>query len=89
MSNEVQKLEEMLMQQRELFAEEALKESFPKLVSFVTETEQAMATHAAANPSDRFALDEMLVETLVMRQTANADIHIIFICRGALLFCVL
>jgi hypothetical protein len=25
------------MQQRELFAEEALKESFPRLVSFVTE----------------------------------------------------
>jgi hypothetical protein len=35
MSDEVQKLEDMLMQQRELFAEEALKDIFPRLVSFV------------------------------------------------------
>jgi hypothetical protein len=35
MSDEVQKLDDMLMQQRELFAEEALKDIFPRLVSFV------------------------------------------------------
>ena len=35
MSDEVQKLDDMLMHQRELFAEEALKDIFPRLVSFV------------------------------------------------------
>lgn len=32
---EVQRFEDLLMQQRELFAEEEVKASFPKLVSFV------------------------------------------------------
>jgi hypothetical protein len=35
--SQVQKLDDMLMHQRELFAEEALKEIFPRLVSFVTQ----------------------------------------------------
>jgi hypothetical protein len=34
-SEEVQKFEDLLMQQRELFAEDEVKASFPKLVSFV------------------------------------------------------
>jgi vacuolar protein sorting-associated protein 52 len=83
MSEEVQKLEDMLMQQRELFAEEALKDIFPRLVSFVIQvatdtslifplplasspsthqTEQALATSAS---TERFHLDEALVESLV------------------------
>jgi hypothetical protein len=33
--DEVQKFEDLLMQQRELFAEDEVKASFPKLVSFV------------------------------------------------------
>ena len=64
MSEEVQKLEDMLMQHRELFAEDELKATFPRLVSFVTQTEQAMA--ASGNTSGaRFAVDEGLVEGLV------------------------
>lgn len=62
MSDEVQKLEDMLMQQRELFAEEALKDIFPRLVSFVLQTEQAMASSTS---TERFNLDEALVESLV------------------------
>ena len=34
-SEEVQRYEEMLLQQRELFAEESLKGAFPKLITFV------------------------------------------------------
>ena len=43
MSEEVEKLEDMLMQQSELFAEEALREAFPQLLSFVLQTERTMA----------------------------------------------
>jgi hypothetical protein len=34
---EVQRFEDLLMQQREVFAEEEIKNSFPKLISFVLE----------------------------------------------------
>jgi len=36
-TEEVQKFEDMLMQQRELFAEEEIKGSFPRLISFVVQ----------------------------------------------------
>ena len=35
MCEEVQRFEDLLMQQREMFAEEEIKNSFPKLISFV------------------------------------------------------
>lgn len=65
MSDEVQKLEDMLMHQRELFAEEALKDIFPRLVSFVLQTEQAMIAAASSGTNERFTLDETIVEGLV------------------------
>ena len=34
-NEEVQKFDDLLMQQREMFAEEEIKSSFPRLVSFV------------------------------------------------------
>ncbi len=36
-AHQVQKFEELLLQQRELFAEESLKGAFPKLVAFVVQ----------------------------------------------------
>ena len=35
MCEEVQRFEDLLMQQRELFAEEEIRSSFPKLIAFV------------------------------------------------------
>lgn len=35
MCEEVQRFEDLLMQQRELFAEEEIRASFPKLITFV------------------------------------------------------
>lgn len=72
---EVQKFEDLMMRQRELFAEEEIKTSFSRLISFVIQTEQAMAefaaTHASA-PGVRsgslgtgVVLDEGIVEGLV------------------------
>lgn len=49
-SEEVQKFEELLLQQRELFAEESLKGAFPKLVAFVVQTEQQLAAAAGSGP---------------------------------------
>mmetsp|Transcript_8188 Transcript_8188/g.15453 ORF Transcript_8188/g.15453 Transcript_8188/m.15453 type:complete len:728 (+) Transcript_8188:155-2338(+) len=67
MSEEVEKLEDMLMQQSELFAEEALKEAFPRLLSFVLQTERAMASAdgAGKGKSGSFQLDEGVVGGLV------------------------
>ena len=62
-TEEVQKLEDLLSHQRELFAEEEVKHSFPKLIGFVLQTEQARA--AAAEKGAKFTLDEAQVETLV------------------------
>jgi hypothetical protein len=68
MSEEVEKLEDMLMQQTELFAEEALREAFPRLLSFVLQTERAMAGGGAGGQSrsgGSFNLDEGVVGALV------------------------
>jgi len=62
-TEEVQKLEDLLSHQRELFAEEEVKHSFPKLIGFVLQTEQARA--AAAEKGVKFTLDEAQVEALV------------------------
>jgi tagatose-1,6-bisphosphate aldolase non-catalytic subunit AgaZ/GatZ len=50
MSDEVQKLEDMLMQQRELFAEEALKDIFPRLVSFVIQVPSYLLFPSSHSP---------------------------------------
>jgi len=42
-NEDLQKFEDLLMQQREFFAEEELKYSFPRLIHFVLQTEQLIA----------------------------------------------
>ena len=60
--------ENLLMQQREFFAEEEVRGAFPKLVSFVTQTEQLL-NNAESNGQSEGAgplqLDEGIVESLV------------------------
>jgi hypothetical protein len=77
---EVQKFDDLLMQQRELFAEEEIKGSFPRLISFVVQTEQAIAEHSAATGgggkggtggAGGLALDEAIVEALVREFASN------------------
>jgi hypothetical protein len=72
-SDEVQKFEDLLMHQRELFAEEEIKSSFPRLVSFVVQTEQAMAEFALAGGQSvaAISLDEAIVEALVREFAFN------------------
>lgn len=73
--DETQKLEDIQLQQRELYAEEELKETFPRLISFVIQTEQAMneshATGKVTGSGSIFALDDKIVETLVREFAAN------------------
>ena len=74
MSEEVEKLEDMLMQQSELFAEDALREAFPRLLSFVLQTERTMAgagTTTGAKPPASFSLDEGVVGGLVKEFAAS------------------
>jgi len=68
---EVQKFDDLLMQQRELFAEEEIRAFFPRLISFVVQTEQAMAEHIAAGNSVALVLDDAIVESLVREFSAN------------------
>jgi len=65
MCDEVQRVEDLLMQQRELFAEEAIRASFPSLISFVVQTEQALNDRAKEGGVGGLTLDEALVEGLV------------------------
>jgi hypothetical protein len=72
---EAQRLEDLQLHHRELFAEEELKEVFPRLISFIVQTEQAVnesfsAGRASSNGS-LFSLDELLVETLVREFAAS------------------
>lgn len=69
-SEEVQKFEDLLMKQRALFAEEEIKSSFPRLISFVLQTEQAN-TEAAKSGAGNIALDEVIVESLVREFASN------------------
>ena len=66
-SEEVQIFEQMLLQQRELFAEESLKSAFPKLLAFVVQSEQALAgaagTHRGPGPNP--AIDAVQAEAVV------------------------
>ena len=65
MCDEVQRVEDLLMQQRELFAEEAIRGSFPSLISFVVQTEQAINDRAKEGGVGGLTLDEAIVEGLV------------------------
>ena len=62
---EVQRVEDLLMQQRELFAEEEIRGSFPSLISFVVQTEQAINDRAKEGGVGGLSLDEAIVEGLV------------------------
>lgn len=66
-SEEVQFFEQMLLQQREFFAEECLKSAFPKLLSFVVVSEQALAASNGAHrgPGPNPAIDAAQAEALV------------------------
>ena len=76
-SDEMQKFEDILMEQREIFAEEEIKCSFPRLISFVAQTEHAIAELSNANgnngvlPIGTISLDEALVEGLVRDFSVN------------------
>jgi len=68
MFEDVQRVEDLLMTQRELFAEEEIRYSFPRLVDFVLKTEQAINENAA---KARANLDEVLTESIVREFASN------------------
>ena len=74
-SEEMQKFEDILMQQREIFAEEEIKNAFPRLISFVIQTENAMyelENNGNGNyQQNSLVLDEVLVEGLVRDFSVN------------------
>ena len=70
-NEEVQKYEDLSMQQRELFAEEEVKHSFPNLVNFVLQTEQQIASNSGSGGRGRASLDEGVVEGLVRDFASN------------------
>lgn len=63
MCEEVQRFEDLLMQQRELFAEEEIRASFPKLITFVLAVRSAVLS--------AFCL-EFLCE--ILRESAAFDV---------------
>ena len=68
MNAELQQLEDMLLQQRELYTEDELAHSFSNLTSFVVQTEKAInatAEKGSGRSSVRISLDETVVEGLV------------------------
>ena len=75
-NQEVREFENLLVAQRELFAEEEVKTAFPRLISFVTQTEQLMNANAegeqgqdqggaGSQAQGPVSLDEAIVESLV------------------------
>mmetsp|Transcript_10512 Transcript_10512/g.23326 ORF Transcript_10512/g.23326 Transcript_10512/m.23326 type:complete len:663 (-) Transcript_10512:102-2090(-) len=68
MCEEVQRFEDLLMQQRELFAEEEIQSSFPQLIAFVKEAERAIAELPAGTAP---TVDEPTVEALVRDFASN------------------
>lgn len=70
MCEEVQRFEDLLLQQRELFAEEEITQAFPRLIGFVQRTEQQLL--GGGNSAEaRGGVDEALIETLVREFAAN------------------
>ena len=67
-SDEAQRFEESLLRQRELFAEEEIRQSFPRLISFVAQTEKALSE---LQVGATLSLDELLVESLVREFAAQ------------------
>lgn len=62
MCEEVQKFEDLLMQQRELFAEEEIRANFPRLIAYVLQTEKLIIE----NPPDlKSRIDETATGNLV------------------------
>ncbi len=61
-SEEIQKFDDLLMKQRELFAEDEIRVSFPYLISFVTESERKMLDTTSG---DKPVIDETVVEGYV------------------------
>jgi hypothetical protein len=82
-SDEVQKFEDILMRQREVFAEEEIKSAFPRLVSFVVQTEAAMnelavassssfsSSSSSSSASTAMVLDEGIIEGIVRDFSVN------------------
>jgi vacuolar protein sorting-associated protein 52 len=72
-SEEVQKFQDILLHQREIFAEEEIRSAFPKLISFVVQTEQAIASveNMQGGVQGSVTLDDALVEGLVRDFSVN------------------
>ena len=69
--DETQRFEELLLRQREIFAEEEIRLSFPRMVSFVIQTEHALQGVDSGDVRSALSLDEILVESLVKEFSAN------------------
>ena len=69
-SNEINFYETNLYNYKELFAEELIKNIFPRLISFVIQTEQLMMNNTEGHNSDlsnntNIILDEILIENII------------------------
>jgi vacuolar protein sorting-associated protein 52 len=69
-SEEVQRFDELLLRQREMYVEEELAGSFPKLIAFVLETERSLVSADRAAAASGL-VDEKTVEGLVRDFAAN------------------
>eukprot|EP01038_Epipyxis_sp_PR26KG_P011064 gene11064-14850_t len=68
LSEEVQKFDDLLMQQREYFAEEEIRNYFPKLIGYVLQTEKLIND----SPSEaKASIEEAVVESLVREFASN------------------
>ena len=66
--NEINYYETNLYNYKELFAEELIKNIFPRLISFVIQTEQLMMNNTEGHNSDlptNIILDEILIENII------------------------
>jgi len=73
-SEEVQRFEELLLRQREMYVEEELVGSFPKLIAFVLETERTIL--ASDKRAAGSLVDEKSVEALVRDFASNWRVSI-------------
>eukprot|EP01035_Chromulina_nebulosa_P021447 gene21447-27780_t len=73
---ELQRFEDLLMQQREFYAEEEVNNSFSRLITFVVQTEKEMASLASnesntSKTNSGIILDDTIVESLVREFASN------------------